>query len=299
MKNGKTIIKAGVIGDPIDHSLSPAIYNYWLSYYGIAGEYKAYKVKEVDLKQFLTKKIFKLGLAGVNITVPHKVTAMQWAKCDAPALIIGAINTVTVEGKELKATNTDYRGFKASVEEKVSKGFKGKKAAILGAGGAAHAVAAAVASMAVAELIIINRTVDKAKALKERLERLEWGWRPSIEVRSWDFREEALERAALLVNTTSSGMKGKEPLAISLEALPKSAWVVDIVYNPLETELLKTAKYRGNKTIDGLGMLLHQAAPGFKAWFDKEGKITGPKGPEVTEALRRHVEKVLAERRSS
>lgn len=276
------IIKSGVIGFPISHSLSPRIHNFWLKKYNISGSYEAIEVRPEDLENFINK-LGKNGFKGINITLPHKERALSFVdKADQFAKFLGAINTVVVDDSGVSGTNTDFLGFAQNLKSSAPGfDFSRGKAVIIGGGGAARAVLFALTSLKVPEIIATNRTREKAEEIKQIIVENFRYPAEKIKVVDWENRSNALEHANLLVNATSLGMKGQPPLEIDLSFLPKDALVTDIVYNPLETELLKQARERGNKTVDGLGMLLHQAAPGFEAWFGIK--------PEVTEELRNHV----------
>jgi len=282
-------IKAGVIGSPIAHSLSPFIHNYWLDKYGINGQYDAIEVKTEDLLSFF-KNMVKNGYSGVNVTLPHKETMLTLLQnCDPFAKFIGAVNTVIFREEGLIGTNTDFLGFARNLKESAPEfDFTKGKAVVIGAGGAARAVVFALASMGVPEIIITNRTKDKAETICNQL--IESVDLPKDKILSieWEKRDHALKDANLVVNTTSLGMVKQPALELDLSQLPVSSLVTDIVYNPLETDLLRHAKDRGNITVDGLGMLLHQAVPGFEAWFGKK--------PEVTTELRDYIISVLLEK---
>lgn len=269
-------LKAGVMGWPVDHSRSPALHGYWLKTYGIDGTYERMAVTPDALESAL-RSLPERGYAGCNLTVPHKEAALAMVdEVSAEGQRIGAVNTIFVTpGGRLTATNTDAYGFITSLRAGAPAYVPASgKAVVLGAGGASRAVCVALLDAGVPEICILNRTPERAEHLAKDL-----GGR--INVAPWNSREAALTQAALLVNTTTQGMKGQPPLAIDLGALPREAVVTDIVYVPLETPLLAAARARGNVTVDGLGMLLYQAQPGFKGWF---GKF-----PEVTPGLREHV----------
>ena len=264
---------AGVIGWPVSHSLSPRLHGYWLEERKIDGAYLPLAIQPDKLETCLPA-LRDMGFRGVNLTLPHKILAL--ALCDevtAEARDIGAVNTVTfVEGRIL-GSNSDAFGFLESLREAVPDlGLAGKRALLLGAGGAARAVLAALLGAGLQEVVLCNRSRDKAEALAAEL------GKDRVTVRDWSAREKDLAEIDLLVNTTSLGMQGQEPLEMPLEGLEPSALVTDIVYRPLETELLARAAARGNPCIDGLGMLLHQARLGFAAWFGEQ--------PQVTPALR-------------
>ncbi len=279
MTNGKTK-RVGVIGWPIDHSLSPRVHGYWLAEHGIDGEYLPLAVEPKDLAATL-RGLAGRGFAGVNVTVPHKqATAALMQSLDPAARRLGAVNTVVVgPDGALAGGNTDGFGF----IENLKSGAPGWRAdagpaVVLGAGGAARAIVAALLDAGAPEVRVVNRTLGRA-------ERLAADIGGAIAASPWENRAGELEGAALLVNATSLGMTGNPPLALDLAKLPAAAVVTDIVYAPLETPLLKAAKARGNRVVDGLGMLLHQARPGFQAWFGV--------APKVTPALRDHVLKGL------
>jgi len=261
---------AGVIGWPVSHSLSPRLHGYWLKHYNIEGEYKAVTVLPDELDLFI-KSLPDHGWQGCNITLPHKEAVLPLLdSMDEVAKAIGAVNTIVVENGLLRGTNTDAFGFSENIRPHIT----GKnKAVMLGAGGAAKAICYALEGLGFKEIIAVNRTKEKSDALAAQFVK--------VKVGEWDKRAELLAGADLLVNTTSLGMTGKEALDIDLALLPKSALVTDIVYTPLMTPLLEAAKARGNPVVDGLGMLLYQAVPGFEAWFGVK--------PEVTPELREHV----------
>jgi shikimate dehydrogenase len=267
---------AGVIGWPVSHSRSPRLHNYWLEHHGIDGAYVPLPVHPDYLADVL-KALPRMGFKGVNLTLPHKEAALRLVdRADPMAMRIGAVNTIvfTPDGKSIGSC-TDGLGFLENLRHE-DRSFSSSQGAsvILGAGGAAAGIAFALLDDGCPEIRIINRTIEKAQALAERLGE-------TAKVVAWEERGQALKDAALLVNTTSLGMNGQPVLNIALEALPKSALVTDIVYAPLETNLLAQAKARGNRVVDGLGMLLHQARPGFAAWFGV--------APDVTPELRAHV----------
>jgi shikimate dehydrogenase len=260
---------AGVMGWPVKHSRSPRLHGYWLDKYRIDGAYIPLPVAPERIVQAL-KALPALGFAGVNLTVPHKETALAAVDhVDAVARRIGAVNTIVVRSDgTLEGSNTDAYGFYESLRAGApSWQAKMGPAVMLGAGGAARAVAAALLDAGVPELRIVNRTAARAESLAA-------GLGAAAKVVAWGEWKQALRDAALLVNTTTLGMTGQAPLGIDLAALPTKAVVNDIVYVPLETELLRAARQRGNPTVDGLGMLLHQARPGFHAWFGVDPRVT-------------------------
>jgi shikimate dehydrogenase len=262
-----TIPRACVIGHPVAHSRSPLLHGYWLKTLGIPGAYERADVPEPDFPAFL-RSLRERGYVGANITVPHKQEAYRMVdRQDAAARAIGAVNTVWYEGDRLVGDNTDAYGFMAHLAASVpSWGKEVRRAVVLGAGGAARAVVHALLERDVS-VALVNRTRERAQELA-----VHFAMRPSAH--RFDELPRALSRADLLVNATSLGMSGKAALDIDLAPLTASAIVYDIVYVPLETALLKTAKQRGHRTVDGLGMLLHQAVPGFARWFGVTPAVT-------------------------
>ncbi|WP_142849176.1 shikimate dehydrogenase [Telmatospirillum sp. J64-1] len=263
---------AGVMGWPIGHSRSPRLHNYWLQHFGIDGAYVPLAVAPEDFETVL-RALPRMGFAGTNVTVPHKEAAMAAVDVLHPlAKRIGAVNTiVTLPDGRLEGRNTDGFGFLENLRQAgtVWRPASGP-AVVLGAGGAARAVCVALQDAGCPEIRLTNRSRARAETLAAELG-------GGVTVVDWDRRADALDGAALLVNTTSLGMSGQPPLEIDLSALPGSALVNDIVYVPLETDLLARARARGNPVVDGLGMLLHQARPGFEAWFGVLPEVT----PEV------------------
>lgn len=256
---------AGVMGWPVAHSRSPALHNFWLDEHGINGAYVPLAVRPEHLAAAL-RALPALGFRGCNLILPHKQAALSivdWV--DPVARRIGAINTIVVAADgRLEGSNTDVYGFRENLRDNAVDWVPAAgPAVVLGAGGATRAVAAALSEAGVREIRIVNRTRDHAEKLAHDLA----GPATDISVWAWEQRGQALSEALLLVNTTSLGMIGEPPLEIDLAALPRAAVVIDIVYVPLETPLLAAARRRGNVVVDGLGMLLHQARPGFEAWF--------------------------------
>jgi shikimate dehydrogenase len=267
---------AGVMGWPVEHSLSPRVHQFWLKAHNITGGYTRLAVKPENLAVDL-RALPERGFVGVNLTVPHKEAALAIVdRIDELARRVGAINTVVVRpGGKLEGRNTDVFGFS---ENLTKAGYKtGNSALILGAGGAARAATAALLELGVKDIRIMNRTRAHAEKLAGDF---------GLDVTLYDWGDAlALEDADLLVNATSLGLKGQPPLELSLDSLPKSAWVTDMVYAPLETDLLKRAKARGNSCIDGLGMLLHQARPAFSAFFGRDPAVTPELRAYVLEGL--------------
>ena len=259
---------AGVMGWPVAHSRSPRIHGYWLEEKGIDGAYLPLAVRPDDLGAALAA-LPALGFRGCNLTAPHKEAALaHMASLSEAARRIGAVNTVTVAGGgELQGDNTDGFGFISHLRLEEPTWTPTAPVAILGAGGAARAVVEALRSEGVAEIRLLNRSPGRASALAGTVGSI-------IRPHSWDDRAAALEGCGLLVNTTQLGQVGKPALDLDLVRLPRDAAVYDLVYAPLETELLKAARARGHVTVDGLGMLIHQARPGFAAWFGAEVEAT-------------------------
>ncbi len=268
-------IKAGVIGYPIKHSKSPIIHNHWIAQYGLKGEYGAVEIAPDKLKEGM-QRLIDDGYAGFNVTIPHKQAIFDLCgSVDATAQTIGAVNTVVIKNGELHGTNTDSFGFIENVHRgSFGADFTHHPAVVLGAGGAARAVVHALIEAGAQQLIICNRTADKAKDVAEMNIDI-------VRVADWRERAKILRDAGLLVNTTSLGMTGKEPLDIDLSLLPVEAVVNDIVYAPLMTDLLVQAQARGNQIVTGIGMLLHQARPAFERWF---GIL-----PDISEELEKKV----------
>ena len=267
------MIKAFVAGHPIAHSRSPLIHGHWLAEHGISGSYERIDVPPADFPAFL-RGLPGSGFAGGNVTIPHKEAAFALADTlTERAQRIGAVNTLVVGGDgQVHGDNTDAPGFCAHLDQSLGTAWPQRgEAVILGAGGAARAIVVGLAERGVSRIRVANRTPARAEAVAALA--------PGIaQPLAWDDLPAALEGAGLLVNTTSLGMKGQPPLAIDLAPLPDGAAVADIVYTPLETDLLAAARRRGLAAVDGLGMLLHQAVPGFAAWFGT--------CPQVTAALR-------------
>ncbi|MTI44400.1 shikimate dehydrogenase [Roseibium hamelinense] len=254
--------RAAVTGWPVDQSRSPIIHGYWLDKLGIDGSYERIAVEPSNAEAFY-RSFCDTGLTGCNVTVPHKETAAlacDWL--DPVALAMGAANTLWLsEDGKLCGANTDGLGFLANLDQ-VQPGWDSNKnsAIVLGAGGAARAIVWSLLHRGFRAVHIVNRTVEKALQLRD-----EFGAKTTAH--GFGTFVELLGTADLLVNTTALGMTGKPPLNLDLAKLPKNTLVTDIVYVPLETELLRTARLRGNRTVNGLGMLLHQAVPGFERWF--------------------------------
>ena len=265
--SGKAAL-AGVIGWPVGHSRSPRLHGFWLDHYGIDGAYLPLPVAPENLESAL-RGLRDAGFRGLNVTIPHKESVMALCdRVDDTARRIGAVNTLVFDANGIQGSNSDAFGFIENLKASVP-GYDpaAGPALLLGAGGAARAVAVALLDAGVAELRICNRSAERAERLAAEL-----GSR--AKVLSWDDRAAALDDLGLLVNSTSLGMTGQPPLALDLDRLAAGAVVYDLVYAPLETPLLAEARARGARAVDGLGMLLHQARPGFAAWFGVEPKVT-------------------------
>ncbi len=273
MVTGKAKV-AGVMGWPVGHSRSPRLHGYWLERYAIDGAYVPLPVTPENLAPAV-RGLAALGFAGANLTIPHKEAVMPLLDAvDETARRIGAVNTIVVgPDGELAGSNTDAYGFIENLRAGAPawRAVSGP-AVIIGAGGAAKAVAVALADAGVRDIRIVNRTEARARALAEAI---------GASTVAWEARRAALDGAALVVNASALGMTGQPPLDLDLSPLPESAVVNDIVYAPLETPLLAAARARGNPVVDGIGMLLHQGRPGFRAWFGVD--------PAVDDALRDHV----------
>lgn len=265
---------AGVIGSPIAHSKSPRLHGYWLQKYGLRGHYIPMDVSQSDLKE-VVHALPKMGFVGINVTIPHKETILGIADLVTDrAALVGAANTLIFrkDGK-IHADNTDGYGFIENLRQNAPYWHPpAGPAAVFGAGGAARSVIAALMEVGVPEIRLANRTRTRAEAL-----RTEFGTR--IEVYDWVQAGNMLDGAMTVVNTTSLGMVGKPEFRVPLDGLSPDAVVNDLVYTPLKTGLLQRAAEVGCTAVDGLGMLIHQATPGFERWFDVR--------PEVDEDLRR------------
>ncbi len=265
---------AGVIGWPVSHSRSPRLHGYWLAEHGIDGAYVPLPVAADDLETAL-RGLAAAGLAGVNVTIPHKEAVL--ALCDSvddTARRIGAANLLVFSGGRIEGRNTDAFGFMANLKESAPGWNPKAPVLLLGAGGAARAVAVGLIDAGVTELRLCNRNQARAETLATEIG-------GPIAVLPWKDRAAALDGAGLAVNATSLGMNGQPPLELPLAALSPQAVVADLVYSPLETALLAAARAKGCTGVDGLGMLLHQGRPSFAAWFGVD--------PQVSDGLRRFV----------
>lgn len=280
LPSGKAVV-AGVAGWPVGHSRSPRLHSHWLRRYGIDGLYAPFPVPPEKFADAV-RGLAAAGLAGLNVTVPHKAAACALCdRLDDTARRLGAVNTLVFgPGKEtggsetgtgeIEGRNTDAFGFAENLRDAGTggAGVDGGPAVVLGAGGAARAVVLALQSLGYGPIRLANRTASRADAVAASLGL-------GIERIAWAERAGALAGAALLVNATSLGMAGQPALDLPLDDLPAGALVTDIVYAPLETPLLAAARRHGCRTVDGLGMLLHQGRPGFRAWFGVDPAVDG------------------------
>lgn len=259
---------AGVIGHPIAHSRSPALHGYWLRRYGIKGHYIPMDIAQADLKQAL-EVLPKFGFVGLNVTIPHKETVLALADVVTDrAALIGAANTLIFrKDGRLHADNTDGSGFMANLRQHAPHWQPASgPAAVFGAGGAARAVIAGLIEVGVPEIRLANRTRPRAEGLRS-----DFG--AKIVVHDWVQAANMIDGAALVVNTTALGMTGKPDFRVPLDALARGTICTDLVYTPLKTQFLIQAEAQGCHIVDGLGMLLHQAAPGFERWFGQRPDV--------------------------
>ena len=258
----KDIPLAGVIGDPVAHSLSPKLHGHWLARYGLRGHYIPMRVAQSDLVQVL-RTLPLMGFKGVNVTIPHKEHVLSLADTVTDrAALIGAANTLTFTGQgRVQADNTDGSGFLSNIRQSIP-GWNATQgpALVLGSGGAAKAIVWALLNDGAPVVHVANRTRARADGLKEQ-------FGAKVVPQDWTAIPALVRDAALIVNTTSLGMQGQPPLAVNLSGVKSVTVVTDIVYTPLRTQLLEEAEKHGCQTVDGLGMLLHQAVPGFERWF--------------------------------
>jgi shikimate dehydrogenase len=271
---------AGVMGWPVMHSRSPILHNYLFARYGLTGTYVPLAIKPENLQAAL-RGLAPLGFSGCNVTIPHKERTLSIVDhVDPVARRIGAISCVIVRPDEsLAGTNNDAFGFVQNILQ-VHPGWRADAGpvVVIGAGGGARAVVYSLGDRGARDIRVVNRTLPRAENLAR-----EFG--PPVSAHAWDERHMALDGAAMLVNTTSQGMVGQPPLDLTIDRLPDTALVCDIVYVPVNTPLLAAARRRGNPTVDGLGMLLHQVRPAWEAWFGLD--------PEVTPELRAQVEATI------
>ncbi|MEM7168552.1 MAG: shikimate dehydrogenase [Pseudomonadota bacterium] len=258
---------ACVLGFPARHSRSPKLHGYWLKRYGIAGSYCIEEVTPAAFPEFLST-LASRGYVGANVTIPHKEAAFQLSDPDQRAQAVGAANTLWLEGGVLKSTNTDVEGFIGALDAAAPNWDRHHDGVIvLGAGGAGRAVVYGLLERGIPRVHVVNRSFEKAVALKER-------FGDAILPAHWDQLPSLLKGAHLLVNSTSLGMAGQPPLEVDLEDMSVTAVVADIVYVPLKTPLLRAAQARGLATSNGLEMLLYQAVTGFEHWFGKRPDVT-------------------------
>ncbi len=273
---------AGVMGWPVMHSRSPLMHNYWMEQEGLAGAYVFLAIKPGILAPAL-RALHPLGFSGCNLTIPHKLDAMTIVdEVDEAANRIGAISCVVVrDDGSLFGANNDWLGFVGNVQQnRPDWRADAGPVAVIGAGGGGRAVCHALLHLGATEIRLVNRTQAKAEAIAA-----EFGG--TIEVAPWEDRHDMLEGAATAINVTSQGMAGQPALDLRLDKLPQSALAADIIYTPLETPFLAAARERGNRTLNGLGMLLHQGPPAWKMWFGVQ--------PEVTAGLRETMERSIAD----
>lgn len=263
-----------LIGWPAAHSRSPLIHHYWLRQFGIEGGYSIEAVPPEGFAEFVLH-LSTHGFVGANVTIPHKERALALTAPDERARAVGAANTLWYDGDLLRSTNTDIEGFINNLDASAPGWDKIEDALVLGAGGSSRAVVFGLIERGIKRVHLANRTIERAQALADQ-------FGANVHPVAWDAIGDVLPRAALLVNTTSLGMKGQPSLDLDIGLLPSHAAVADLVYVPLQTPLLAAAQARGLKTADGLGMLLHQAVRGFELWFGRR--------PQVTPELRALVE---------
>lgn len=274
---------AGIVGWPVAHSLSPQLHAHWLREYHVDGAYVPLPVMRENFAGVLTA-LHKAGFVGVNVTVPHKEAAFALAhELDATALAAGAVNVLVFDGERIVGRNTDVRGLADSTVETLgAQALSGAIVLVLGAGGAARGAILACDRLGAGTVRVLSRQPGRSEALVSALKR---HVRATLTALPWNEWGVAARDIHLLVNATSAGMKGAQPLVLDIGPVPPTAAVCDLVYNPLETELIKAARARGQRTIDGLGMLMHQAVPAFEAFF---GVV-----PHVSAALRTELEQAL------
>lgn len=263
------IRQAFVTGHPVGHSRSPLIHGFWLRQHGIAGHYTKVDVAPDDFPEFIGNFVSgRSGFVGGNVTIPHKEAAFRLAqKPDAVARELGAANTLWIEDGALAAANTDGEGFAANLDAAVPDWSRMKTAVVLGAGGASRAILMTLRDRGFERIHLVNRTIERAEALAQR-------FGASVSPHSMEALPDAMRGAGLFVNTTSLGMKGSAVPPIDFGAMETGAVVTDIVYTPLATPILTMAAAQGFATVDGLGMLLHQAVPGFEKWFGVRPVVT-------------------------
>jgi shikimate dehydrogenase len=281
MTQSDKFLLAGVVGWPVMHSRSPLMHNYWMEQQGLNGTYVPLAIKPGELDAAL-RAMHPLGFAGCNVTIPHKLEAMKIVdEVDEVATKIGAISCIVVrEDGTLFGTNNDWLGFLGNIKQQAPDWrAEAGSIAVIGAGGGSRAVCYGLMQEGASEIRLVNLTHEKALAIAEE-------FNGPIRVLPWKERHDALEGAAMVVNTTSQGMDGEAALNLKLDKLSPTALAADIIYTPLETPFLSDARERGNPTVNGLGMLIHQGPPAWKRWFDVI--------PMVTEELREKMERSIA-----
>jgi shikimate dehydrogenase len=283
MKPGGTRL-AGIVGFPVVHSVSPVLHGFWLREYGLSGGYVPLAVCREEFFKVIDG-LCAAGFVGVNVTVPHKEAAFAISQhVDQPARLAGAANLLLFHTHGIEGRNTDVDGVAASLEENLGEdALNGKTVVILGSGGAARAAVFATARLRAGEIRVASRNANSSNALVAALKS---HIAPPLVSVAWSERTASTGDSALLVNTTSAGMHGSAPLDMSVDALPGDAVVCDIVYNPLETDLLRRAQAGGHRVVDGLGMLMHQAVPAFEAFYGERPKVTPALRAELKKALR-------------
>ena len=274
--------RAFVVGHPIAHSRSPMIHGHWLREHNITGSYEAVDIAPAEFAGFLSGQIGPAGFIGGNVTIPHKEAAfVRVGKRDEAATRIGAVNTVWTEDGVLHGSNTDAYGFAANLDQNAPGWDSGKIAVVLGAGGASRAILYALQGRDFTEIRLVNRTVSRARELAAH-------FGGGISPHDLGAADELVGDASLIVNTTALGMHGFDDLPLNVSAIADGALVTDIVYVPLETTLLAAARQRGLRTVDGLGMLLHQAVPGFERWFGVKPSVTNDLRALIVADIEKH-----------
>ena len=259
---------AGVIGHPLYHTKSPILHNYWLNKYDIKGYYIPLEIEPKNLKKGI-ESLLNLGFKGINVTIPHKVNILSYVDTITDrAAIIGAANTLFFNSNgKIRADNTDGYGFIKSIYDKFpTLEIKNKQAVVFGAGGAARAIIYSLLSEGITKVFLVNRTKQKATSISEQL-----GAR--VKVLDWNVDTKLFAETSIIVNTTSLGMKNNIPFFHKIEIAEKNALFIDIIYDPLETDFLKMGRKLGYNILNGSGMLINQAIPGFEGWFGKKPEI--------------------------
>ena len=276
--------RAFIIGDPVAHSRSPMIHGHWLEKHAIAGSYEPVRVVPDELPSFAERlKYGEAGFVGGNVTIPHKEAIFALAdETGEVAELIGAANTLWLEDGKLNATNTDAYGFAANLDAEAPGWHTGKKAVVLGAGGASRAILFSLIERGFSEIVLVNRTVARAEELAKRF------GSDSITAAPLPALDDALIGADLFVNTSSLGMEGSATPDLDFSVMAENALVTDIVYAPLITPFLEKAQEQGFATVDGLGMLLHQAVPGFEKWFGTRPEVDAQLRAMVVADLEAH-----------